>query len=290
MKNQTNILILGPRATFGHQAAKKIAAMQGISAAYTFCDTNLSLCKRHAEGEGELGIVPIENNAAGIVPDWLTWCQQEKESKAEIIGEIIVDVHQCLMTKKETSLRGIKMVLSHERAIKQCSKILSKLGVEVREVSSTAEAASLVAESTPKEGLAAIASEVAAQEFDLQILESSAEDNPGNITRFGILRRKGLPGYKSLEQKTDTKRIIIKFDLLNKTGALHKVTSVLLEHNANMTSLRDLPQGLAFRYTYSFYMELEIAPEGARACIEALRMVTSSLLVFGNFFVTKREY
>lgn len=286
---QTKILVLGPRATFGHGAGKTIASMYNLDAIYEFCSTNLAVCKELSDGKGDIAIVPLENNAAGIVPDWLSWCAQESKSgtpRAQIVGEIIVDIDQCLMVKPGVTIDMIQKVISHERAIKQCTVLLSKLNVTVEETNSTAEAARIVSESATN--VAAIANEAAATEFGLHVLQKHAEDHPGNITRFGILRR-NTGGVLDI-QETGTKRIIVKFDLPNKVGALHAVTSMLLAHRANMTSLRDLPQGYAFRYSYSFYMDLEVKSKDAEVCIEALRDVTKDLVLFGNFFVSEKKY
>jgi prephenate dehydratase len=285
------ILVLEPRATFGHGVGKRHAKQNGVDATYTFCRTNLELCRQLSEGIGHIAVVPMENNIAGIVPDWLLWCKEEMrrgESRLEIISEVIEPIEQKLMAKPGTSLDDIEVVVSHERAIRQCSKLLASMNVHARvvETTSTAAAAAMVAENTSGEVMAAIAAEAAADEYGLEIIVDKADDAPGNITRFGILQRKPA---EARVLPAGIVRTIIVFDLPNAVGALNQVTGALFEHIANMTSILTLPQGLANRYSYSFYLEYEIDSSRADICLQALREITSNLVQLGNFIVHPRN-
>ena len=290
------ILVLEPAGTFGHAAGLKYAKRHGLDAEFIFAKTNLEMCRNIGLGLADLAIVPLENNIAGLVPDWLTWCKMELQHgipRTEIIDESVSAISQTLMTKTGVSKANIRAIMSHERAFKQCTKLIASLPqVKVIETSSTAEAARLVSESDSKDGLAAIAGSGAAMLYGLQHLEEGVEDNPGNITRFVIIRRsknetlsapKGTHSKPSL--KSALNRAIVVFDLPHEVGALHRVTGKLLEFKANMTALGILPQGLAKRYSYSFYLEYEIDRSHALSSIQALRSATSHLVVLGNFSV-----
>ncbi|MES3005942.1 MAG: prephenate dehydratase domain-containing protein [Patescibacteria group bacterium] len=293
-KPAIKIAVLKPRATFGHGVAKKLITDHGINAEIVFYGNNLEVCRKLAEGETDMAVVPLENNIAGLVPDWITWCNEEARTplgpRAEIIHEIVSDVGQCLLVRPGVSKECIKKILSHERALKQCSTIIARLGVPTMETNSTAAAAELVSTSAEIEGYAALAAETAAEEYGLEILQRDAEDQVGNVTRFGILqlKEKASKSIPFLTKDTSIKRVIVRFGLPNTVGALHAVTAILLKHHANMTSLRDLPQGLAKRYSYSFYMEYDIKASETAASILALKQITENLTVFGNFFVEDR--
>lgn len=293
--NNLTILTLGPRATFSHAAAKKVARDFGLNAEIIFRDTNFQVCASLAKGDGDIAVVPMENNAAGLVPDWINWCIRESieaAPRAEIIGELVCEINQCLMVKPGVKKGQIRKVVSHERAIRQCTLILGQLDVPAEEVSSTAEAARLVSESASEDGYAALAPIGAAEEFGLEILELSAEDNPGNVTRFGILRRKDsavIEKTSAIIQGNDRKRVIAKFGIPNVAGSLHKITSVLLVHDADMTSLRDLPQGAPFAFNSHFYLEFEIDKDKVESCIQALGHTCHNLKIFGNFFIGEKK-
>lgn len=290
------IAVLKPRATFGHGVAKRLTRKHALESEILFCESNLAVCNSVAEGQTEIAVVPLENNIAGLVPDWLTWCVSESKRadgiRAELIHEVVIDVGQCLMVKPGLKKSEIKKVLSHERALKQCSHALQSIDALLDETKSTAAAAEIVSKSSLKEGLAAIAAETAAEEYGLEIIGRNIEDQQGNVTRFGILRFNQMDGLERivpLSRPTKRKKVVIKFDLPNEVGSLHKVTTLLLQHGANMTSLRDLPRGLAKQYIYSFYVEYEVPVDMAQACLGRLKQVTENLSVFGDFYVEDKE-
>lgn len=294
---KTTVLALDSRATFGHAVALKVIDRFDLDAEIRYESTNLKVCCSLTRGNGDIAIVPLENNSqsAGLVPDWLTWCEKEssqEEPRCEIIGELVVSISQCLMAKPGIEEKDIRRVLSHERAIRQCKMVLSELRAPITEVNSTGEAARLVSLSSVEDGLAAIGPASGASEFGLRVLRKSAEDSPGNVTRFGILRRKRIDAFirtSNVVLGNERKRVITRFALPNVEGALHGVTEVLLKHKANMTSLQALPQGVPFSYSYEFYLEFEIAHDMADDCIQAMKSVTEGLKIFGNFFIGEKK-
>ena len=289
------ILVLEPAGTFGHAAGMEYAKRHGLNVQFVFAKTNLAMCQALAKGKADLAIVPLENNIAGLVPDWLLWCAVELQHgspRTEIIDELVSAISQTLMVKKGVSRADIRTVVSHERALKQCTKLQSALPqIKVIETSSTAEAARLVSLSPIEDGLAAIAGIGAAMLYDLEVLGEGVEDNPGNITRFAVIKSSSDETSNALRRtylKRGLNRVIVVFDLPHEVGALHKVTGTLLEYGANMTSLGILPRGQAKRYSYSFYLEYEIDRDRAQVSIQALRGATSHLVLLG-YFPTARD-
>ena len=93
------------------------------------------------------------------------------------------------MLQKDLQFEIIKRVHSHEQAITQCRNNLINKDKEMIVVADTAGAAKMVAEWNNKED-AAIASNLAAKIYNLEIIQSNFQDSTNNVTRFLIMSNK----------------------------------------------------------------------------------------------------
>ena len=89
----------------------------------TFDEVFISLEKK----EIDLAMIPIENTIAGRVSDIH---RLMPTSNVNIIGETFLKINHCLMSLKESSLKDIKTVRSHEMALSQCRNSILNLGLE----------------------------------------------------------------------------------------------------------------------------------------------------------------
>ncbi|KAJ4423957.1 prephenate dehydratase [Gnomoniopsis sp. IMI 355080] len=158
-------------------------------------------------------------------------------------------------------LDHVQRVLSHPQAFGQTNAFLSTYlrGVDCVDVSSTSKAAE-TASRDETGATAAIAGEIAAEMFGLDVLARSIEDRDDNTTRFFVLRRRGEgtdegngegeadgKGYKSLVSFTVPHR---------SPGALAGVLDVFRKHGLNLTSINSLPS-LIQPFQYLFFVEFE---------------------------------
>ena len=97
--------------------------------------------------------------------------------------------------------------------------------------------------------MAAIGSAMAADIFDMKVLEDSIEDNPRNFTRFAIIAKE----YKGNKKVSKTSII---FSTGNKPGALFEVMKVFSTHEINLVKLESRPI-LGKPWEYMFYADLE---------------------------------
>jgi prephenate dehydratase len=178
----------------------------------TFKDLMTSLKQR----EVDYGIMAIENSLAGsIIPNYALI----KDSKMQIIGEIYLRIRQNLVALKGQKLENIREVYSHPMAILQCQLFFDNYpGITLIESIDTALSAKLI-QDEKLAGRGAIASDLAAEKYGLEILAAGIETNKMNYTRFLILREtNGNPTDTKIVNKSS-----IHFALANKTGALSKI-------------------------------------------------------------------
>jgi len=224
-----------------------------------------------------LGLLPIENSLAGSIYSNYDLLEQASLS---VIGELILQVHHCLIAPAKASLNSITTIYSHPKALEQCLKFLggslpdgSKRSPYLQMISaSTSHAAAFVAEQDNL-NYGAIASEEASKAYNLQVLARNIEDHEQNFTRFLVIAN------EPLKQDDSRTKCSITFTLNHIPGALSQVLSVLAEHQANLTKIESRPlHGHPFEYR--FYVDF-ISDHDDRREIDTLILNVSTLKVFG---------
>ncbi len=177
----------------------------------------------------DFGIVPVENSIEGAVNqvnDLLV------ETSLQIVGEVRIPVHHCLLALPETDYRDIKVVYSHPQALAQCRGFITRNKLEPRPFYDTAGAAMMLSNERPK-AAAAIASRLSAELYGLEVLKENIEDHDSNSTRFVVLARQ-----KS--QKKGNKCSII-FSTTHKAGSLFGVLKIFSDAGINLTRIESRP-------------------------------------------------
>ena len=133
----------------------------------------------------DAGVIPVENSLAGAVPGVGALLDDERVS---IDAEFWLPIHHCLMAVPGATIATIRSVLSHPVALAQCTRFFARHPhIAAVEWFDTAGASRHVAR-TGAETIAAIASEAAAERYNLTILEKNLEDRADNRTRFAVIR------------------------------------------------------------------------------------------------------
>jgi len=176
------VAFLGPEGTFTHMAMKH---QFGLSALGLPVGTIAGVFREVEQDRADFGVVPIENSTDGAVVHTL---DTFLDSPLKISAEIVLEVDQCLLGRHGLDLASIQRVYSHPQGLGQCRRWLDANlpGAARVEAPSTAEAARLAREDA---GSAAIASELAADLFDLTVLRARIQDLSENATRFLVLGR-----------------------------------------------------------------------------------------------------
>lgn len=179
--------------------------------------------------EFDFGIVPVENSLEGAVSqvnDFLV------ETKLKIVGEVKVPIHHSLIAAPETNYQEIKIVYSHPHALGQCRSFIVRNKLEPRPFYDTAGAAKMIAKEMPRNA-AAIASKLAAEFYNLQIVKENIEDYESNSTRFLVLSKE-----KSNEKGN---KCSIAFSTKHEPGALFKILQLFAKEEINLTRIESRP-------------------------------------------------
>ncbi len=182
-----------------------------------------------SEGITDLAMIPIDNTIAGrvadvhsLMPHWDLF----------IIGEHFQPINHMLLAVPGTKLEDLKHVHSHVHAIPQCRNFLNSLDVKAHVHADTAGAAEEIAQRKDVEH-GAIASELAAEIYGLDILERDIEDHSKNVTRFLILSAE--PDFPAVEAKHVMTSLL--FEVRNQPASLYKALGGFATNGLSMTKL-----------------------------------------------------
>lgn len=207
------------------------------------------------------GLLPIENSLAGSIHRNYDLMLRHN---LQIVGEYHLRVSHCLMALPGVKMQDLLRVHSHPQALAQCEANLSLLGINRVAESDTAGSARLLRERGDKKA-AALASQRAADVYELNILAENMEDNPLNYTRFLALARE--PDNNNRQGDGEYKTSIV-FNLHNKPGVLFKALSVFALRDIDLTKIesRPIPGQL---WEYMFYIDFA-GNSSTQVCSNAL--------------------
>jgi chorismate mutase/prephenate dehydratase len=268
--NGMQIAFAGESGAFAEIAARRIFPEGTPRAFHDFAEAYSAVEK----GLCDAAVLPLENSTNGDVGKVMDLAFFGSLS---ISGIYEIEVVQNLLVKKGTSLSEIKTVISHPQALGQCAPFLKKLGAELKEASTTAAAAKLVAESEDS-SLAAIASAEAAETFGLEVLRSHIHEKGGNTTRFAVFSR-----ARKAPSPADCHFLMV-FTVKNEAGALAKAVSAIGTHGFNLRAIKSRPTK-HLSWEYYFFCEGEgniFTPEGEKM-LALLKENCNDLKILGAF-------
>src|SRR6187399_3046065 len=182
----TRVSIQGYEGSFHQEAAR---VFFGDDVAVIPCDTFRAVVKIAGnKKESDGGVMAIENSIAGSILPNYTLLQK---SNLKIIGEVYLHIKQNLLVNPGVKLEDIKEVHSHTMALQQCYDFLDKHKWKLVETEDTALSAKHVHQHKSKH-IAAIASKLAAELFNLDMIAPNIQTMKNNYTRFLMLQRQDV--------------------------------------------------------------------------------------------------
>ncbi len=240
LEKSMTVAYLGPEATFTHQAAiRKFGASLHYAAQKTVAD----VFNEVAKGRADYGVVPVENSTEGVVTHTL---DMFVESDLKIVAQIVLPIQQCLLGNLKRA--EIRKLYTHPQSLAQCRGWVQKHlpDVEIVETSSNARSAEFAAR---EKGAAAIAGVIAAERYQLRILERDIQDNSINATRFLVLGRQCAP-------PTGHDRTSLMFSIQHQVGALHAALAPVRRNKLNMTKIESRPSKRK-AWEYFFFIDVD---------------------------------
>jgi chorismate mutase/prephenate dehydratase len=273
LQRHTRVAYFGPAGTFTHQAAR---GRFGSSVEYIPQASIPDVFASVSTGRADYGVVPIENSTEGpvnITADTLA------ETSLKVVSEIFLPIHLALLGRG--GIENVRRVYSHSQPLAQAKRFLAtKLpGADVREAPSTAKAVETAA---LERGAAAIASELAAEGRDVEILARRIEDTPDNETRFFVIGT-GTP------TRTGSDKTSIIVSIKDEVGALHSMLGTFREKGVNLTWIQSRPtRRRAWDYMFFIDCEGHLEDERIADVIGSLESRSRHVQVLGSYAVAER--
>jgi len=267
------IAIQGIKGSFHHQAA---AQFYDADIELVECLSFPEIPEQLEAAKADTAVMAIENSIAGsILPNYALI----DEYDLHITGEIHLDIHQNLMGLKGQNINDITRVYSHPMAILQCRKFFKKYPhISLIEDTDTAEVAKRIKDNHLK-GVGAIASKMAANLYDLEIITAEIQTINNNATRFFILNKQA---DNTIEHSAINKASL-KFILNHNTGALSDLLHVLATYGINLSKIQSLPI-IHKPWEYAFFVDLIFKDyQQYLKAINAIKPLVISIKILGEY-------
>ncbi len=266
------ISIQGYEGSFHQEAARQYFGQQvQVIPCSTFREV-VSIAAEPANSDG--GIMAIENSIAGsILPNYSLL----QRSDLVITGEIYLNIRQNLLVNPGVTLSDIREVHSHHMAIQQCLDFLEKYNWKLIETEDTALSARHIRQHHSKH-IAAIASSLAADLYQLEVLGRDIHTMKNNYTRFLVVQPREIAN-----DRKDANKASVNFHTDHSRGSLARVLSRIADEGINLSKLQSFPIP-GSQWQYAFHADLEFDNiEQYEKVLEAIRPLTAALRVYGVY-------
>ncbi len=269
LEEPLKVAYLGPQATFTHLAAMRHF---GSSAQLVPTDSIKGVFDAVESNKAEYGVVPIENSTEGVVSYTLDLFV---DYDLKVAAEVMLEISQNLVSRSGDKTR-IKKVYSNPHAAAQCRRWLeSNLpNIPILDITSTAKAAEVASQD---DEAAAIASELAAEVYNLRFVEKGIEDSKHNFTRFLVIS-------KTSPKKSGKDKTSIMFSIKDKPGALYDILYPFKKAKINLTKIESRPsKRKAWEYIFFVDMEGHIDDKKLNKAVEAVKDNCLYLKILGSY-------
>ena len=269
------VAIQGFSGCFHEQAARMFyGEREGVCPEIVECATFDGLYSSMNAGQADAAIMAIENTVSGgLLPNF----ELLRKYDVKIKGEVFLRIRQNLMALPGQTIEDIREVRTHYMAINQTRAFFSEYPhIRLVESEDTAKSAADIAREGLM-GIGAVASELAAELYGLEILKPGIETYKQNFTRFLILD----DSLQVPEQEID--KVSMCFTLPHKSGSLAQVLTILSFYDMNLTRIQSLPIP-GREWQYFFYVDIKFdSYERYRQALTAVRPLMEDLNILGEY-------
>jgi len=270
--SKVKVSIQGFEGSFHQEASRQFF---GKDVEVICCSTFREVVKIAAnKKESDGGVMAIENSIAGsILPNY----NLLQKSNLTIVGEVYLQIKQNLLVNKGVRLEDIKEVHSHPMAIQQCFGFLDKYNWKLIESEDTALSAKHIQQHKSKH-IAAIASKLAAELYDLDIIAPGIQTLKHNYTRFLILQREEVA-----TEIDNANKASINFHTDHSKGSLAKVLTKIADEGVNLSKLQSFPiPGSDWKYSFHADVEFDDLKQFNKV-VKSMKALTEDLKVYGVY-------
>ena len=275
----------GVEGAFSNIAAKQIFPCENYISFKTFFDVLEAI----EEGKIDCGIVPIENSYAGRVAGMHNLFRDFCDKNLFIITEKMLKVEHCLCGLAGAKIEGVTHIFSHEQALMQCQKNISKMlpNATCAAKENTAVAAKFVAESANK-NFAAICSEEACKQYGLTILKENFQDANDNYTLFVGLSKKKNSIDNDAVNGNRTVLTSLLFEVKNVSGVLYKALKCFAEQDIDLVKIESyIPATSSKSAMFFITTRGNVADKNMQIALQNLNEFAKNIYIFGSYFADR---
>ncbi|MBO5418784.1 MAG: prephenate dehydratase [Bacteroidales bacterium] len=269
------IAIQGVKGCFHEQAARLFYEGQGRAISdIEECLTFEDLYKSMETDKADAAVMAIENTVSGgLLPNFELLRKYDRKIK----GEVFLRIQQNLMALPGQKIEDIKEVRTHYMAINQTREFFKDYPwIRLVESEDTAKSAAEIASENLR-GVGAVASELAAEIYGLEILAESIETYKQNFTRFLIFD----DGLEIDREKVN--KVSMCFTLPHEPGSLAHVLTILSFYGMNLTRIQSLPIP-GHEWQYFFYVDIKYENRlRYEQAVAAVRPLMEDLDILGEY-------
>ncbi len=247
-KERITVAIQGIEGAYSYLASQKYFAYTGKELEFISKKRFSEVVEAVEKGEADYAVLPIENTTSGGINEVYDLLLHTTLS---IIGEETFQVKHCLVASEDVSIHKIKKIYAHYQAAAQTSNFLATIpNARIEYFADTAMSVQKISEEKNPE-FAAIASEEAANLFNVNIIQKGISNQDENHTRFLIVSRDKIKVDNRLSAKTS-----LVMATSHASGSLVKALSVFDAYKINLTKLESRPI-LGNPWEQMFYVDFE---------------------------------
>ncbi len=262
----------GAYGAYSHIACKELYP----DAEYVACDTFEQAMEVVQNSYVDYAVIPVENSNAGRVSDVHFLL---KKTGLKIIAEHFLRVEHQLLALKGTKLSDIKAVASHPQALAQCSNFLQEHSIKALARIDTAKSCERIVE-LGDNTRGAIASKLAGQLYQLEVLASNIENNSNNTTRFLVMKNNAIEPINNGGKFITS----LLFTVKNIPAALYKALGGFATNNVNIIKIESYVIDENF-ISAQFYIEVIAHPKSKEflLAIEELQFYSKDINYLGTY-------
>ena len=234
----------------------------------------ISIFEDLESGKLDYAMIPVENTTTGIIARTYDHFQNYNVS---IVGELVLPIRECLIVNPGTGIEDIKEVYSHPEALNQCQGLF----VKYPQMTSCAYEDTALSvgyiKDTGDKSKAALASELAAEVYGMEVLIPNVQDSDVNMTRFLCLT-------VTDDYPDDADKVSIRMVTAHKPGALFNALGIFASLGINVLKLESRPIfGRVFEYCFYLDFAGNMNDANVKEALRRLEYDCSELDVFGNY-------
>lgn len=272
-----NIAYLEPQNSFSEMAKDEFCRIHKLQCFSTPLTTIKQIVDYVAQNADTLGILPVENTLDGTIRESLDCLMTSRNPNIRIIGEIIMPVEYCLLSKT-TEFYSITGLIATPRLIGKCHEFIQN---ELPRNLNLIEAPTMFESARDLNNhnltYASIGNRKIAETCMLNILKENIHDDKNNKTRYVLI------GDIETRQ-TGKDKTTVAFRTNNSPGALLEILKIFLEHGINLSYISSRPSKIEpNEYIFILNIDGHIHNTDLLSAINEIKPKTSFFRYLGSY-------